>query len=136
MRVKYCCNGDGRAYDQYYAGQSGGGLPVFYGARMQRGHGLGSILSGLFRSVFPFLKGMAPAVGRKILTTGMQIAGDVVKGQPLNESLKTRVSGALDQGINKINSWEGAQSGSGFRRRRRPKKKKTALKKRKLDIFQ
>jgi len=33
-------------------------MPVFAGTKRQRGHGIGSMLSGLFRNVvFPFLKG-------------------------------------------------------------------------------
>ena len=33
-------------YEDYYTKQSGGELPVFYGSRTQRGHGIGSVLGG------------------------------------------------------------------------------------------
>ena len=33
-------------YDDYYARQVGGALPYFTGARVQRGHGFGSLFSG------------------------------------------------------------------------------------------
>ena len=61
-------------------------MPVFYGARMQIGHGLGSIFSKLFRSVFLVLKRVAPVIGKKALRTGIDIASDVAAGQSLKES--------------------------------------------------
>jgi len=45
-------------YEDYYVKQRGGAMPVFVGTKRQRGHGIGSMLSGLFRNVvLPFLKG-------------------------------------------------------------------------------
>ena len=44
--VKYCCDDDMQAYERYYRNQCGNDLPVFYGAQMQKGHGLGSIFGG------------------------------------------------------------------------------------------
>ena len=44
-------------YDDYYARQVGGALPYFTGARVQRGHGFGSLFSGLLRTVAPRVKG-------------------------------------------------------------------------------
>jgi hypothetical protein len=117
---------DRRAFEDYYVNQCGHGLPVFYGSVHQKGHGIGSLFGGLFRSVFPILKKVAPAIGRKALQTGIQIAGDVARGQSFKESAKTRVFDALQEGINKIVPTENAQSGSGIRRGR---------KKRKIDIF-
>ena len=44
-------------YEDYYTGQMGGNMPVFPGARYQRGHGLGNVIGGLFRRVvLPFLQ--------------------------------------------------------------------------------
>ena len=43
-------------YDDYYAQQVGGALPYFAGARVQRGHGFGSLFAGLLRSVAPLIK--------------------------------------------------------------------------------
>ena len=43
-------------YDDYYTRQVGGALPYFTGARVQRGHGFGSLFSGLLRSVAPLIK--------------------------------------------------------------------------------
>ena len=50
-------------YCDYFSRQSGGVMPVFSGARIQRGHGLGSILGGFFcRLVLPFVKNNAKNV--------------------------------------------------------------------------
>ena len=37
-------------YNDYYARQVGGALPYFTGARVQRGHGFGSLFSVIWRS--------------------------------------------------------------------------------------
>ena len=137
--VKYCCDDDMQAYERYYRNQYGNGLPVFYGARMQKGHGLGSIFGGLFRSVFPFIKKFAPIVSRKALQIGVRITSDVADGQSLKDAAKTRIFGAIEEGINKIIPHTDGQSGSGSRRKRfrrhRPSHRGQSKKKRKLDIF-
>ena len=133
---KYCCDDDRKVYEDYYLNQCGHGMPVFYGARMQRGHGLGSIFSGLFRSIFPMLKRVAPVIGKKALQTGIEIVSDVAAGQSLKESAKSRVSNALKEGISSFIQTENTQSGSGFRRKRKhSKKSKTSKKKKSKDIF-
>ena len=43
-------------YDDYYARQVGEALPYFTGARVQRGHGFGSLFSGLPRTVAPLIR--------------------------------------------------------------------------------
>ena len=65
-------------YDDYYARQVGGAVPYFAGARVQRGHGFGRLFSGLLRTVAPLIRKSAVALGTRALTTGAQIAGDVV----------------------------------------------------------
>ena len=81
-------------YDDYYARQVGGALPYFTGARVQRGHGFGSLFSGLLRSVAPLIKRGALALGKRALTTGAQIAGDVVAGQNVKKAAKRRATAA------------------------------------------
>ena len=75
-------------YDDYYARQVGGALPYFTGARVQRGHGFGSLFSGLLRSVAPLIRRGAVALGKRALTTGAQIASDVVAGQNVKKAAK------------------------------------------------
>jgi len=135
MKQRYCCDAQKSLFTDYYVNQAGGALPVFQGSRGQRGHGFGSVLSGLFRSAVPMLK----RIGKQALTTGAYIASDMLGGKKFGEAAKTRVS----QGINSflepdINVSE--QSGSG-RRRRASKRKRTTKQrlknfKRQRDIFQ
>ena len=81
-------------YDDYHTRQVGGALPYFTGARVQRGHGFGSLFSGLLRSVAPLIKRGALALGKRALTTGAQIAGDVVSGQNIKKATKRRATAA------------------------------------------
>jgi hypothetical protein len=120
MKVKYCCSADKPSLDQYYANQAGGYMPVYAGARMQRGHGLGSIFSAIGRFALPILRRIAPVVGRKIMKTGAQIMGDVAAGQAFKHAAKTRIVDTINEGIDKIlpPQEEQGQSGSGKRRRR------------------
>ena len=67
-------------------------MPVFAGARYQKGHGLGSILSGVFRRVLPFLKANGKNFAVNLLRTGVDVADDVFDGgKKFTESLKERV---------------------------------------------
>ena len=117
-----------------YVNQAGGSLPVFQGSPGQRGHGFGSVLSGLFWSAVPMLK----RIGKQALTTGAYIASDMLGGKKFNESAQARVR----QGINSFlppNEDVSEQTGSG--RRRRAVKRKRITKRRKnskraRDIFQ
>ena len=122
LNEKYCCESDRKAYEDYYVNQCGHGMPVFYGQRIQRGHGIGSLFSGLFRTVFPILRRIAPAIGRRALQTGMQIASDVADGQSIKDAAKSRVMEAINEGINKIVPAFNTQSGSGIRRKRNSRK--------------
>ena len=81
-------------YNDYYARQVGGALPYFAGARIQRGHGFGSLFSGFLRSVAPLIKRGALALGKSALTTGAQIAGDVVAGRNVKKAAKRRATAA------------------------------------------
>ena len=81
-------------YDDYYARQVGGALPYFTGARVQRGHGFGSLFSGLLRTVAPLIKRGAVALGKRALATGAQIAGDVVAGKNVKKAAKRRATTA------------------------------------------
>ena len=132
--VLYDYGGDVNAYEDYYINQSGYGLPVFYGQRTQRGHGIGNIFGGLFRTVFPLIKRFAPVIGRKALQTGIQIVSNVVEGRSLKEAAKERVGETIREGINKLTTT--SQSGSGIERKRkksRPRSRTTSKRKRILN---
>jgi len=121
-------------YEDYYMLQSGSGLPVFQGSRGQRGHGLGSMLSGLFRSAVPMLKRGLATFGKHALKTGLEIAGDVVEGKSFKDSARERIVPTIIPGIKRFAEQEifNNQSGSG-KRRRRTKKIRRNVKRR--DIF-
>ena len=84
-------------YEDYYKRQTGGGadIPVFVGSRRQRGHGIGSILGGLFRRVVPFIRGNVSKIGKNVLRTGMDIASDVLSGKRFKDAAKQGVARGL-----------------------------------------
>lgn len=83
-------------YDRYYVQQAGNGLDVYGGVSSQKGHGLGSILGGLFRGAMPILKNVGKVLGKKILSSGLAVANDVASGVNVKKSLKRRATeGAL-----------------------------------------
>ena len=73
----------------------GGALPYFTGARVQRGHGFGSLFSCLLRSVAPLIRRGAVALGKRALTTGAcWIASDVMAVQNVKKTAKRRATDA------------------------------------------
>jgi hypothetical protein len=108
-------------YEDYYVRQNGGEMPVFAGARHQRGHGLGSMLSGLFRRIIvPFFKNNGKTLASTALRTGMQMADDVIGGKSFKDSAKDRIREGIKTAAENIN-W---QSGSGICRRKTKKRRR------------
>jgi len=118
MKSKFCCDASREMYEDYFM-QRGNGGPIFIGTRGQRGHGLGSILSGFFRTAFPLLKRGLAIFGKHALRTGARIANDVADGEKFVESSKKR----FKETINEVVPGLIDQSGSGKRRRRRSRQK-------------
>lgn len=78
-------------YIAYYDNQVGSGIEhVFVGSPYQRGNGIGSFLSGLFRKAVPLLTRGAKTVGKEALHTGFNVLGDMTQSIPFKESLKSR----------------------------------------------
>jgi len=77
-------------YEDYYSRQVGGEIPVFAGSRYQRGHGLGSVLGGIFRRfVVPLFTTHGKTLALDALKTGMDVAEDVLGGKDnFKESVK------------------------------------------------
>ena len=67
MRKPFCCDASRALYEDYYTRQSRGEVPVFYGARTLREHGLGSIIGVLFRRALPFLSSGAKILGKQAM---------------------------------------------------------------------
>ena len=142
MKKKFCCDASRGEYEDYYMRQSGSGMPVFQGYQGQRGHGLGSMLSGLFRSAVPMLKRGLATFGRHALKTGLEIAGDVAEGKSFKDSARERIVPTILPGIKRFAEEEfiNNQSGSGKRRRknrgvRKPTTRLRIRKRAKRDIF-
>lgn len=107
MKSKFCCDASRHMYEDYYSRQTGGEIPVFSGARLQRGHGLGNVLSGVFRKVVPFIKSNVKNIGRNLLTTGVGIVSDVLEGKKFKDAAKQHVSRGLKRTVNQLD-WETA----------------------------
>jgi len=117
-------------YKDYYSRQVGGLMPVFVGSRHQRGHGLGSVLGGIFhRFVIPLFKTHGKALARDALRTGVNAVEDVLDGRTLKESVKRRVP----EGIKRSAQSLIRQSVSGVRPKRRKRSRK--LRSHSKDIF-
>ena len=119
-------------YENYYVSQSGSGMPVFEGHRGQRGHGLGSMLAGLFRGALPMLKRGLSIFGKQALRSGLEVANDVAEGRDWRYSLRQHAPVGISRGIKAFSSaWPdiSSQSGSGkpkslFGKRKRKRKGK------------
>ena len=76
---------------------------MFAGRRFQRGHGLGSILSGFVRRlVLPFFRTNAKSMLKNAAKTGMQVADDVIEGRSFVDSVKKRVPAGIKRGVEDI----------------------------------
>lgn len=113
-------------YLAYYKNQLGGGVSAVYrGSPYQRGHGIGSFLGGLFRTITPLLKSGAKAVGKEALRTGINVLSDVVgTNAPVKHVISNRMqefTGSLKRKAdNKLNNV--IMTGSGKRRSYKKKK--------------
>lgn len=65
----------GKDFADYYLHQIGHGMPVYAGSTMQRGHGIGNILKGLFRVASPLIK----SVGKQALKKSVPVLKEVGK---------------------------------------------------------
>ena len=84
-------------YLLFYLGdtKTGSGIPIYRGHYYpQRGNGIGSLLSGLFRGAIPFIKPAIKSLGTSLLKAGTrvvpQVLGDVMQGAKIGDSIKYR----------------------------------------------
>lgn len=113
MRKIYCCDASRSMYEDYYAKQSGGEMPVFMGGRQQRGHGIGNFFARVKRFAIPLLKRGAQFLLPKIFKTGTEVMEDVARGQRVKDAIKESARDLF------------RQSGSGHRKRSIKRKKPT-----------
>ena len=104
-------------------------------SQYQRGHGVGSFLRSLFRSVLPlaksaipFVKSAGKAVAKQALISGTDLAGDILDGHSIKRAAKRRGRQAGKRIIKKarinLEKLKG-QKGKGLRRKVSKKKSKT-----------
>jgi hypothetical protein len=114
------------------AAQTGSGLPGFSGLRFQRGAGLGSFLSGLFRLALPIVKSAGKAIGKQTLASGVAALNDIVSGSDPKHALQSRGREALGNLLSSAGNTIKDQSGSGvgilIRKRKRSTVRKTKTK--------
>ena len=119
MRKMYCCDASRSMYEDYYAKQSGGEMPVFMGGRQQRGHGIGNFFARVKRFAIPLLKRGAQFLLPRLFKRGTEIMSDVSQGQKVKDAFKSRVPGAIKDAASDFFR----QSGSGLRKRNVKRKK-------------
>ncbi len=91
-----CCPDTTKLQHDYYCNQAGGSLPHFTGGEYQRGHGLGTIMSGVMRASLPLLPpNIVSILKRKALAAGIGVVGDVLKGKRLKTAVKDRALASI-----------------------------------------
>jgi hypothetical protein len=79
------------AYVNYFVEQAGGGGSIYRGMKVQRGYGLGSIFSRMFRFAMPMLKRGVKHVGKTLGKTGASFLTDAVSGVNMKEAAKSHL---------------------------------------------
>ena len=97
--------------ESYYKQQAGGYIPPYIGVRYQRGRGLGSsLIAGLSRVAVPLLKKGVTTIGKQALSTGAQLAGDIISGKNVKKAVKRR---AQQSGQKLLKTFLSGQTGRG-----------------------
>lgn len=107
-------------YEDYYIHQAGSGVGAIYkGTANQRGHGIGSFLGGLYRTILPLIKSGAKALGKEALTTGVGIFGDMIQAKPFEDSVRDRFKEATTKIKRKADEKiDNLMKGSGYKRKK------------------
>lgn len=118
-------------YTQYYNDQVGGRIGrVYTGTPHQRGHGIGSFLGGLYRTVLPLFKTGMKAIGKETIRSGFNVLDDVTNNNMnFREAFKKRGNESLDNLKRKaVDKIDRVMSGSGYKKRRVVKKRQSRKK--------
>src|SRR5271170_3066246 len=112
--------------------------PILYDgmANNQRGKGVGAWLSGLFRSAIPLFRSGGKAVGKQLLSSGLDMARDLAFNKvPLKQTFNRRMGEAGDalgeKFKDKISSLSGTGLG-GCRKRKSSRGRGSVVKRRRL----
>jgi hypothetical protein len=127
MIVPYFPDESKEHYYNYYANQVGNGFGVFQGTPIHTGNGIGSLLRGLAKSTLPLLKAGGKLVGKQLLSTGLGIAEDVVRGKNIREAAKDNFreggKALLNDLVSKASGRDGATGERPAKRRRKAQKR-------------
>jgi len=100
-------------------------MPIFRGAKYQRGHRLGNILGGLFHIIIlPFVKRNAPMLAGKAIKSGINLASDASRGVPFKQSFKKHVPKALKETVKDVKFQSGSGASKSKHRRRRSRRRR------------
>lgn len=137
MVAAYDFNHTSPFFHHYYEKQAGGSLPVFRGSTRQRGYGLGNIFSKVFSGLLPLVKSVAKTAGKQLISTGADIANDVIDGESFSKSALGNLSSGGKQLFSTLtNRIRGGKRG-GVKRRHPSKSSQVKRKRRRVtkDIF-
>jgi hypothetical protein len=116
MKTYYMDPGAAAWQSFFLSQQHGGAIPGFEGMRYQRGSGLGSLFRGFLRMILPAAKTLGKsavkAIGREALSSGSELAGDVLRGEDIKVALKKRGRNAAGNLLTKAGQ-KLSQAGSG-----------------------
>jgi len=119
-------------YSAYYLAQVGGAMPVYRGARYQKGYGFGGVFAKMYRHATPLFTRGAKYLGKQALYAGKGIAQDVFSGQTLRTATRNQLKRTGQEFVNDAVQYmmPQDQSGSGSRKRKRVQKRKPPARKR------
>lgn len=105
-------------YVKYYHDQSLGVGGGFKHSRTQKGMGVGSFLSSLFRRIAPYIYKGAKSLGGELLSTGANILKDRINNKDVKESFDTHFGNAGKNLASKASSSVRSMLGLGYKRKR------------------
>ena len=135
--MRYCLHQAGRGYGGNDIG------PVYSVPRfVQRGHGIGSVLTGFWRGIKPILWSGAKTLGRESVRTGGNILADLAQNTNTDVTPRDIVSKHLSETVGNVLSGRGRKgkrnattTARSIRKTTTKRKKKKAQRAVKRDIF-
>lgn len=111
----------------------GGANGIYSGALYQRGQGVGGFLASLFKSVLPILRKRGFAVGKTLLSSGLDMVNDLQNNVTLGNAYRNRKHDTFEKLKSNVLSGEGynntrkrkrSQSSTNTRKNNTAKKRK------------
>lgn len=113
-------------YTKYYLNQAKTGIGSYNYGR-QKGRGLGSFLSSVFRTVYPYIKKGVSALSQEIFSGGLGILTDSIKQVPIKKSLPNRVREVGNKLTERAASSVENMTGSGTKRTATKRKRQSSV---------